>query len=99
MILVSRAEVVDFDAFVELAQAGRYRAAIDVFPEEPVPQAAPFRAHDRILFTAHRAGALWSSYACIRDMMLDDIGQILKGHPPMRLQRAEPRQAAMMRSR
>jgi len=99
VVLVSRAEVVEFDAFLALAQAGRFRAAVDVFPEEPVPQAAPFRAYDRILFTAHRAGGLWSSYAGIRDMMLDDIEQILKGHPPLRLQRAEPRQAAMMRSR
>jgi len=99
VVLVSRAEVVDFDAFLELAQAGRFRAAIDVFPEEPVPSDAPFRSYDRILFTAHHAGAMWASYARIRDMMLDDVAQILNGHPPMRLQRAEPRQAAIMRSR
>lgn len=99
VVLASRAEVVDFDAFVDLAQAGRFRAAVDVYPQEPVPPDAPFRAFDKILFTAHLAGGIQASYARIRDMMLDDIGQILKGHPPLRLQRAEPRQAAMMRSR
>ncbi len=31
--------------------------------------------------------------------MLDDIGQILKGLPPLRMQRAEPTLAAKMRSR
>lgn len=99
VILVSRAEVVAFDDFLELAQAGRFRAAIDVFPEEPVPADAEFRGYDRILFTAHRAGGIWPSYARIRDMMVDDIRQILAGHPPLRMQRAEPRQAALMCSR
>ena len=37
VILISRAEVVDFEAFVELAEKKYFRAAIDVFPEEPVP--------------------------------------------------------------
>ncbi len=99
VVLASRAEVVEFDAFCELAQAGRFRAAVDVYPEEPVPAEAGFRAFDRILFTPHYAGGIWDSYARIRDMMLDDIAQILAGHPPLRMQRAEPRQAAIMRSR
>ena len=99
VVLASRAEVVDFDAFVELAEAGRFRAAIDVFPEEPVPADHPVRGTRRILLSAHRAGGIWASYDRIRTMMMEDIRQILAGHPPMRLQRAEPRQAAMMRSR
>jgi hypothetical protein len=32
-------------------------------------------------------------------MMMEDIRLILAGLPPVRLQRAEPRRAAMMRSR
>ena len=42
VILVSRAEVLDFDEFINLAEQNKFRAAIDVFPEEPVPSnAAP----------------------------------------------------------
>ena len=37
LLLMSRAGVVDFDALVELVAAGRFRAATDVWPEEPVP--------------------------------------------------------------
>ena len=99
VVLASRAEVVDFDAFVALGAAGRFRAAIDVYPEEPVPLGAPVREAGNILFSAHLAGGLEASYARIRDMMLDDIGQILAGKPPLRMQRAEPRLAAMARSR
>lgn len=97
VILASRAEVVDFDAL--LSEAGRLRIAIDVFPEEPVPADHPARSTPGVLFTAHLAGGLHPSYARIREMMLDDIGQILKGLPPLRMQRADPALAAKMRSR
>jgi len=99
VLLISRAEVVDFDTFVELAESGRFRAAVDVFPEEPVPAEAPVRASGRIIRTAHLAGGIHDSYRRIRKAMLEDIGQILAGHPPVALQRAEPHQAAMSRSR
>lgn len=99
VILASRAEIVDFDALLDLAAKGRFRAAIDVYPEEPVPADAGFRDTPNVLFSAHLAGGLEASYKRIRAMMLDDVGQILKGLPPLWMQRAEPRLAAMMRSR
>ncbi|MEM7026107.1 MAG: hydroxyacid dehydrogenase [Pseudomonadota bacterium] len=99
VVLASRAEVVDFNAFVELAEARRFRAAIDVFPEEPVPPDHPVRQTNNILLSSHRAGGIWASYRRISEMMMEDIRQILAGHPPVRLQAAEPRQAAIMRSR
>lgn len=99
VVLASRAEVVDFDALVEMGASGHLRVAIDVYPEEPVPADHPIRQSDRILFTAHLAGALKASYARIRSAMLDDAAQILKGLQPMRMQRAVPQQAAISRSR
>ena len=99
VILVSRAEVLDFDEFINLAEQNKFRAAIDVFPEEPVPSNAFFRRESNILFTSHVAGAMHFSYKNIREMMMDDIRQILKGMPPTRLQRAEPHQAMLRRDR
>lgn len=99
VVLASRAEIVDFDAFLDLASSGAFRAVVDVFPEEPVPQNSPWRRAGNTLFSAHLAGGLKASYARIREAMLDDIGQILKGHPPLRMQRANPKHAAAMRSR
>ena len=99
VILISRAEIVDFEALLDLGQSGRIRLAVDVFPKEPVPVDAVFRAYDKVRFTPHLAGGIWASYARIRAMMIDDIRQILRGHPPLHLQPAVPKQAAMMRSR
>ena len=99
VILVSRAEVLDFDYFVKLAKSNIFRAAADVFPEEPVPFDSPYRKATNILFTSHLAGGLYFSYKNIRDMMMDDIKQMLKNYPPTRLQRAEPSQVQLRRDR
>ena len=82
-----------------MAGEGAFRAAVDVFPEEPVPAGHVWRDTPNVLFSAHLAGGLRASYARIREMMLDDIGQILKGLPPLRMQKADPQFAAKMRSR
>ena len=99
VILASRAEIVDFEAFVELASQGAFRLAIDVYPDEPVKGDSPWRNAANIQFSAHLAGGIEASYARIREMMLDDIGQILKGLPPQRMQAADPALSAKMRSR
>ena len=92
---MSRAEVLDFNEFINLAETNKFRAAVDVFPEEPVPPDALFRKESNILFTSHVAGAMHFSYKNIREMMMEDIRQILKGMPPTRLQRAEPHQGML----
>ncbi|MEM9010950.1 MAG: NAD(P)-dependent oxidoreductase [Pseudomonadota bacterium] len=99
VLLISRAEIVDFDVLVALADAGRFCAAIDVYPEEPVPADAPVRQARNVLLSAHLAGGMEASYARIRAMMVEDIAQILAGRPPMAMQRAEPALAAISRSR
>lgn len=99
VILASRAEIADFDALLDFAAEGCFRLAVDVFPEEPVPAGSPIRDVPNVLFSSHLAGGIEHSYALIREMMLDDIDQILKGLPPLRMQRADPALAARMRSR
>lgn len=99
VVLASRAEVVEFDAFIKMATEKRFRAAVDVYPIEPVAVDNPIRGAEHILFTSHLAGALHASYARIREAMIDDIGQILVGFPPLRMQQAIPRLAAISSSR
>ncbi len=99
VILASRAEIVDLAVLTELAEAGKFRAAVDVFPEEPVPLDHPIRNTQELLLSSHRAGGTWHSYGRISAMMMDDVRLVLQGLPPVRLQRAEAKLAAMMRSR
>ena len=86
LIVVSRAAVVDFDALYERLAAGRFLAAVDVWPSEPVPMESPFRSLDNLVFSGHRAGGIPAAFAQIGEMVVDDLRQIARGLPPVRMQ-------------
>lgn len=86
VILVSRAAIADFDALYERVRDGRFLAAVDVWPQEPMPADSPFRALDGLVFSGHRAGGIPQAFAEIGDMVLDDLSQIERGLPPARMQ-------------
>ena len=88
LLLLSRAGVVDFDALLDLVAAGRFRAATDVFPVEPAPADSRAREIEGLLLSPHRAGSSPATFATIGEMVLDDVGLILAGLPPQRLQQA-----------
>jgi phosphoglycerate dehydrogenase-like enzyme len=97
-LLMSRAGLVDFDALTDLVAAGRFRAATDVFPVEPAPKDLRARSVDGMLLSAHRAGGLPTVLAGIGEMVVDDLGLILRGLPPQRLQAARPETVSRWRN-
>jgi len=90
LVLMSRAHVVDFDALTDLVLAGRFKAAIDVFPVEPLPLDHPIRRAPGAVLSAHRAGSVAEGLWEIGQMVVDELEAILQGLPPRRLQLAEP---------
>ncbi len=98
-LLMSRAAVVDFDALCDLTEAGRFNAATDVFPEEPLPKDHRARKNEHLLLSAHRAGGIPQAYTAIGDMVLDDLRLLLQGLPPVRMQKAEPETVRRFASR
>ena len=98
LILVSRASLVDFEALTKKLARGEIRAAVDVFPEEPLPKSHPIRKLPNVLLSAHRAGSLPAAYRLMGEMIVDDVGQILAGLPPVRLQRMERETVGRLRS-
>jgi len=98
LVLVSRASLVDFEALTQKLVQGDLRAAVDVFSEEPLPKDHPIRTLANVILSAHRAGGLPVVYRLMGEMILDDLGLILKGLPPVRLQRAERQTVARFRS-
>ena len=79
---MSRAGVVDFDALVELVAAGRFRAATDVWPEEPVASGHPARRLEGLLLSPHRAGGMREAFLEIGRLAVADLELILRGLPP-----------------
>jgi phosphoglycerate dehydrogenase-like enzyme len=57
-VLMGRAHVVDFDVLAEFVLAGRVKAAIDVFPVEPLSLDHPIRRAPGAVLSAHRAGSV-----------------------------------------
>jgi phosphoglycerate dehydrogenase-like enzyme len=86
LVLVSRAPVVDYPALLERVAAGRLVAAIDVWPEEPVPADYPARSLDGLVLSAHRAGGIPQAFRAIGRMVVDDLTLIAAGLPPARMQ-------------
>lgn len=97
LVLVSRAGVIDFDALIDLVNQGRFRAATDVFPAEPVPAGDAVRT-SRLLLSPHRGGGMRAALSTAAEMILDDLALILKGLPPVRLQPARRETILKMRS-
>lgn len=90
LVLMSRAHVVDFDALTDLVLAGRFRAAIDVFPTEPLPLDHPIRQAAGAVLSAHRAGSVAEGMWELGTMVVDDLEAIVRHLPPRRLQEAQP---------
>jgi len=99
VVLVSRAGIVDFDALLDAAAAGQIRAAIDVWPDEPIPADHRARSTPNTLLQAHRAGNIPEIWPLMGQMVVDDLEMILKGLPPQRCQRAHWETVARMRSK
>ncbi|MEE9322879.1 MAG: hydroxyacid dehydrogenase [Granulosicoccus sp.] len=98
-ILLSRADVVNFDDLLASVSSGHILAATDVFPDEPVAQNHPVRSLKGFIRSAHRAGALESVFRKMGDMVLEDMALLDNGLPPMRCKRAERETVSRMRSK
>ena len=98
-VLVSRPNVVDFDALTAEAASGRLRVASDVFPTEPFAADHPLRKVDGAVMSAHRAGALDEVFLEMGRYLIDDIALMNRGLPPRRCKRADIETVSRMRSR
>jgi phosphoglycerate dehydrogenase-like enzyme len=98
-LLMSRAAVVDFPELLRQVEAGRLRAAVDVFPEEPVAADDPVRQTDGLLLSAHRTGGMPEAFRRIGSMMVADAELILRGLAPQLCRPADPAIASRLRSK
>jgi phosphoglycerate dehydrogenase-like enzyme len=90
LVIISRAHLVDFDAVTQLVLDGRFRVAVDVFPQEPLASEHPIRTAGGAVLSAHRAGALPEALLAIGRMVVADLESLLAGVTPARMQYATP---------
>jgi phosphoglycerate dehydrogenase-like enzyme len=90
LVLLSRSHVIDFDALTERLLAGRFRAAIDVFPEEPIGDDHPIRGASHAVLSSHRAGAISEGLHNVGRLVADDLEALCTGRVPQVMQVAQP---------
>jgi phosphoglycerate dehydrogenase-like enzyme len=98
-LLMSRAAVVDFPVFLDFVRGGRFRAATDVFPVEPVALHDPVRSIEGLLLSAHRTGGMVAALQDIGAQMVADVELILKGLPPVVCRKAMRETVSRFRSK
>ena len=99
LIILSRANVINFQDLNKILKKGKIKVATDVFPQEPVPKNDPIRRQKNILFSSHRAGALNSVFFEMGEIVYEDLNLITKGLPPKLCRRAELETVKNLRSK
>jgi phosphoglycerate dehydrogenase-like enzyme len=99
LVLVSRAAVVDYEALVDRVASGRFLAAIDVWPEEPLAPDHPARSLEGVVLSPHRAGGIPQAFFNIGEMVCDDLELVAAGLPPVRMQLAAPELVSRYRNK
>ncbi|MFC1717792.1 NAD(P)-dependent oxidoreductase [Candidatus Poribacteria bacterium] len=89
-VLLSRSHVVDFDVLTEMLAENRFKAAIDVYPEEPLPVDHPICNQTSVILSSHRAGAIGEALLNIGHIVVNDMEAILDGRIPQEMQVAQP---------
>jgi lactate dehydrogenase-like 2-hydroxyacid dehydrogenase len=81
IVNVARGSLIDEDALVAALKAGRlWRAALDVFAEEPTP-AGRWADVSNAVLTPHRAGGSNEVIPLMIGQALDNVGRFLAGEP------------------
>ena len=96
---MSRAAVVDYPAFLDRVAKGKFRAATDVFPVEPVAKNDPVRTIEGLLLSAHRTGGMPDALFDIGRQAVADAELILKGLPPVVCRKAQRETVKLNRSK
>lgn len=74
LINTARATVLDYDALVQALHAGHLRgAALDVYPEEPLPRTSPLLSAPGLTLTPHLAGATEEVSGRMNDIALSAL--------------------------
>lgn len=80
VVNVGRAKIIDTDALIAALQSGHLGgAALDVFPQEPLPADHPLWTTPNVLLTPHTSGFRQGHWEKVIALFADNLDRFLKG--------------------
>jgi D-3-phosphoglycerate dehydrogenase len=82
LVNCARGSLLDYDSLCDALDSGHlFAAAVDVFPEEPVPTGSRLLTTPNLVMTPHLAGASKQTAANAARIVAADVGRFLRGEP------------------
>jgi phosphoglycerate dehydrogenase-like enzyme len=82
VVNVGRAAILDTDALVDALRSGHLAgAALDVFPEEPLPSSHPLWTAPNLILTPHTAGFRSGHWDDVIEVFADNLTRYRQGEP------------------
>lgn len=78
-INTSRGSVINEEDLIEDLKKNRFRALLDVYDIEPLPQGSPLLTFSNVTLFPHQAGPTFDRRAQITNFLIDDVQNYLKG--------------------
>lgn len=81
LVNVGRGELIDHHALAERASAGDVFAALDVFPEEPLPPDSPLWDCPQLRISSHNAALTPPLVSRLADLVSENVQRFVAGQP------------------
>ena len=79
----ARAELIDYDALIRYLKAGKIRAALDVYPQEPPDFSSGLFREEETVFTPHNAGVTMEAQQRILAETISNVLRYIQGKKPL----------------
>ena len=79
LVNTARGAIVDEAAMARLLREGRFRAALDVYEQEPLPMSSPLRGLENALLIPHMGGPTMDRRLFVTQALLDALPAALRG--------------------
>lgn len=81
LINTARGSIIDEAALARELATGRFKAALDVYEQEPLPMESPLRHMDNVLLIPHMGGPTTDRRPFVTKELLHEIPKALRGEP------------------
>lgn len=82
LVNCARGALLDYDALCDALESGHlFGAAVDVFPEEPIPAGSRLLAAPNLVMTPHLAGASQETAMKAASIVAADVARYVRGEP------------------